>query len=230
MFTCLLLHPNSLFEVFNMTAVALLESGIGDVNQGGFLMPTGSILNFAGTVIPTGWLSCDGSAVSRSAYATLFAAVSTTFGAGDGSTTFNIPDLRGRFTRFNDNMLGAAGAAGRDTGRAHGSAQTQTTAKNGLSNAASAVSGSVSGTVSNTDLTHSHTNNAQLRGTASGGSFSSFGDNVGSLNTPATQNALGNHNHTFSASLASGSAAGQSMTGDAETRPINLSVYAIIKI
>lgn len=56
----------------------------------------GVIQMFAGSTAPEGWLVCDGSAVSRTTYATLFAAIGTTWGAGDGSTTFNLPDLRGR--------------------------------------------------------------------------------------------------------------------------------------
>lgn len=59
-------------------------------------VPTGTILDFAAATAPTGYLACDGSAVSRTTYAALFAVVSTTWGAGDGSTTFNVPDLRGR--------------------------------------------------------------------------------------------------------------------------------------
>ncbi len=59
-------------------------------------LPTGSIKPFAGGTIPPGFLACDGSAVSRSAYAALFAAISTSFGPGDGSNTFNVPDFRGR--------------------------------------------------------------------------------------------------------------------------------------
>lgn len=58
--------------------------------------PTGSLMQFAGSSAPTGYLLCDGSAVSRSAYSALFALISTTYGAGDGSTTFNVPDLKGR--------------------------------------------------------------------------------------------------------------------------------------
>lgn len=57
---------------------------------------TGTITMFAGSSAPTDWLLCDGSAVSRSTYAALFAITSTTYGAGDGSTTFNLPDLRSR--------------------------------------------------------------------------------------------------------------------------------------
>ena len=58
--------------------------------------PTGTVVSFAGASAPGGWLPCDGTAVSRTTYATLFGVVGTTYGAGDGSTTFNLPDLRGR--------------------------------------------------------------------------------------------------------------------------------------
>jgi microcystin-dependent protein len=57
---------------------------------------TGTILPTVATSAPAGWLLCDGSAVSRSTYVNLFNLVGTTFGAGDGSSTFNLPDLRGR--------------------------------------------------------------------------------------------------------------------------------------
>lgn len=60
------------------------------------ITPTGVVLPFAGSAAPTGWLVCDGSAVSRTTYASLFSTISTSFGAGDGSTTFNLPDMRGR--------------------------------------------------------------------------------------------------------------------------------------
>lgn len=59
--------------------------------------PIGSIQMYAGSTAPAGWLMCDGSAVSRSEYADLFAVIGTTFGYGDGSTTFNVPDMRDRF-------------------------------------------------------------------------------------------------------------------------------------
>ena len=57
----------------------------------------GVIQMFAGSTAPNGWLICNGAAVSRSDYATLFRVIGPTYGAGDGSTTFNLPDLRGRF-------------------------------------------------------------------------------------------------------------------------------------
>lgn len=58
--------------------------------------PSGTVAMFAGASAPTNWLLCDGSAVSRTTYANLFAAIGTTFGSGNGTTTFNVPDLRGR--------------------------------------------------------------------------------------------------------------------------------------
>jgi microcystin-dependent protein len=61
--------------------------------------PSGAIMPFAMSSAPTGWLACDGSAVSRATYSALFSAISTTWGVGDGSTTFNLPDLRGAFVR-----------------------------------------------------------------------------------------------------------------------------------
>lgn len=62
-------------------------------------LPAGLIFPYAGTVAPSGYLDCDGTAVSRTTYAALFSAISTTYGVGDGSTTFNLPDTRGVFLR-----------------------------------------------------------------------------------------------------------------------------------
>jgi len=59
-------------------------------------IPAGVIWPYAGSAAPSGWLLADGSAVSRTTYASLFAAISTTYGVGDGSTTFNLPDCKGR--------------------------------------------------------------------------------------------------------------------------------------
>lgn len=71
-------------------------------------VPAGTVVPFAGTVEPAGWLFAAGQAVDRAAHAALFAAIGTTYGAGDGSTTFNLPDLRGRVAAGRDNMNGAA--------------------------------------------------------------------------------------------------------------------------
>lgn len=81
------------------------------------LSPAGQVAYFARNTAPTGWLKANGAAISRTAYADLFAAIGTTFGAGDGFNTFNLPDLRGEFVRGWDDARGV------DTGRAFGSFQ-----------------------------------------------------------------------------------------------------------
>lgn len=62
-------------------------------------VPSGAVMAFAMNSAPTGWLEADGSAVDRTTYADLFSAIGTVYGSGDGSTTFNLPDLRGYFVR-----------------------------------------------------------------------------------------------------------------------------------
>lgn len=72
-------------------------SPLGHNHDGSYLASlSGLVMMFGGAAAPAGWLLCDGAAVSRSTYAGLFAAIGTTWGVGDGSTTFNVPDLRGR--------------------------------------------------------------------------------------------------------------------------------------
>ena len=112
-------------------------------------VPAGMIAPFAGGTAPAGWLDCFGQDVSRTTYAALFAAIATTYGAGDGLTTFNVPDFRGR------NIVGAGTGAGL-TNRTRGStggAETHplTANENGqhahgtFSNSNTSAAGSVSG-------------------------------------------------------------------------------------
>lgn len=82
------------------------------------IIPSGAVMYFAGRNAPTGWLKANGAAVSRTTYADLFAAIGTTYGAGDGRSTFNLPDLRAEFLRGWDDGRGI------DSGRAFGSAQS----------------------------------------------------------------------------------------------------------
>lgn len=82
------------------------------------LSNAGEVSFFAMTAPPLGWLKADGSAISRATYSILFSKIGTTFGIGDGSTTFNIPDLRGYFVRGYDNGRNI------DNGRIFGSNQT----------------------------------------------------------------------------------------------------------
>jgi hypothetical protein len=87
--------------------------GSTDINA----TPAGAVQFFAMSTAPVGWVKANGAAVSRALYANLFAAIGTTFGAGDGKTTFNLPDLRGEFLRGWDDGRGV------DSGRQNGSRQ-----------------------------------------------------------------------------------------------------------
>ncbi len=98
---------------------------------------SGTISPWGGASTPTGWLLCDGAAVSRSTYSDLFTAIGTAYGVGDGSSTFNVPDLRGRTVCGKDDMGGSAAnrlTAGStidgSTLGAAGGGQTHTTSAN----------------------------------------------------------------------------------------------------
>ena len=98
------IHATSVSAVsgrFSGTVSASAFAGLG-------IIPTGMISPYAGGSAPTGFLLCFGQAVSRSTYSDLFAVVSATYGAGDGSSTFNVPDLRGRVVAGQDDMGGTA--------------------------------------------------------------------------------------------------------------------------
>ena len=96
---------------------ALQPNGDGSGLSGISGTPTGAVLYFGADAAPTGFIKANGATISRSTYADLFAITGTTFGAGDGSTTFGIPDLRGEFLRGWDDARGVDGS------RAFGSAQ-----------------------------------------------------------------------------------------------------------
>ena len=91
------------------------------VNQATFAtygaIPAGTVIYHAANTPPTNFIKANGAAISRTTYADLFAVIGTTFGSGDGSTTFNVPDLRGEFMRGWDDSRGI------DNGRSFGSAQ-----------------------------------------------------------------------------------------------------------
>jgi microcystin-dependent protein len=98
--------------------------------------PTGAVMPFAMAAAPAGWLACNGAAVNRVTYATLFAAIGTLWGVGDGATTFNLPDLRGEFVRGLDSGRGV------DTGRALGTTQAGSLAAHNHNSGIGAGSGS----------------------------------------------------------------------------------------
>ncbi len=82
----------------NLGGISVASHALIDHSALGGGPPAGTVMDFAGVAAPSGWLECDGAAVSRTTYATLFTAISTAWGVGDGATTFNLPDLRRRTT------------------------------------------------------------------------------------------------------------------------------------
>lgn len=141
------------------------------------LVPSGAVSPYAGASEPTGWLFCRGQTISRTTYAALFAAIGTTYGAGDGSTTFTLPDLRGRVVAGQDDMggtsanrlTGLSGGVDGDVLGAAGGAETHTLTEAQLAAhrhfVAAAVSTSVgSPTLSNTQQV-AQTNNTGGNGT-----------------------------------------------------------------
>jgi microcystin-dependent protein len=143
------------------------------------LTPAGTVIYTARSTAPTGYLKANGDAVSRTTYATLFSAIGTTYGGGDGSTTFNLPDLRGEFVRGLDDGRGV------DTSRTLGSSQADATALPDT-----AFTGSTN-TAGNHD--HSYATNQGTGGGQGGG-----GADTGSRN--ATTNQAGSHSHSVTIS------------------------------
>lgn len=207
-------------------------------------VPSGGLVAFAGSSVPTGWLTCDGTAVSRTTYAALFASIGTTWGVGDGSTTFNLPQLGGRFLRGAGAITDGQGG---DT-VALGAFQDDETAPNGLSNSTSAVSGiagtngtsSISGSTGG-ETGHSHSSNSAtyngVSGTTIGGSNPDV-DYVNRNTNPGTGGSSGHTHGSISGTAAAqawsqsgtGTAATQTISGDNETRPKSYGVNYIIKI
>lgn len=97
--------------------MATVISGTTGISANAAQFLIGQVIFTAGINAPSGFLKCDGQLVSRTTYASLFAVIGTTYGAGDGSTTFAVPDLRGEFIRCLDDGRGV------DAGRVLGSAQ-----------------------------------------------------------------------------------------------------------
>jgi microcystin-dependent protein len=217
-------------------------------------VPAGVLLPFGGATAPAGWLLCDGSAVSRTAYAALFASLSIAWGYGDTSTTFNLPDMRGRFPRGRDGGIGrdpnastrTASNLGGNTQDNVGSVQDNATKVNGLTASTGTIplaTTNVSLASGNTDISHSHGTHSHtytrfdyvdaadiVSGTASG----VFNPAPSTQNTSSPTISLGatnkgvtgttNIEHTHAAP--SITVAG----GGAETRPINANVNYIIKV
>lgn len=185
----------------------------------------GQVSFFARSAAPTGWLKANGASVSRTTYAALFAAIGTAFGAGDGSTTFALPDLRGEFIRGFDDSRGV------DAGRVFGSWQ----GSQNLSHSHGGVTSTV-GDHSHTAWTdaqgnHAHNlnsyrciNNAGSTSGSSGAELSTLGGGGG-----ATTDAQGNHAHNVGIGNAGSHAHTIPLDGGSESRPRNFALLACIK-
>ena len=186
------------FEGYNGSAWGGLASGV----------PVGTILAHAANTPPSGFLECNGSNISRSTYATLFSTISTTFGVGDGSSTFALPDLRGQFIR------GWSNTGSTDASRVFGSSQTDQNKNHTHTTDSHNLTGSVS--VLSATL-------AQNPGTATG--VFSKGTTQAAIGAPSggsgSASALGfsgAHTHSVSSS-----------GGGTEVRPTNIALMYIIK-
>lgn len=124
--------------------------------------PVGNIIDHPVDTPPPGYLLCDGRAISRTQYAALYATIGTTYGSGDGSTTFNIPDRRGYFVR------GVDGTAGRDPDKA-----TRTHPKTGsvVGGAVGSVQGDINKSHSHTDSGHDHFSTTESFGMGESGNI-----------------------------------------------------------
>ncbi len=186
------------FEGYNGSAWGGLASGI----------PVGTILTFGASTPPSGFLECNGSAISRSTYASLFSILSTTHGTGDGSSTFNLPDLRGQFVRGWDN------SAGVDASRTFGSTQTDQNKNHTHTTDSTSLTGSVS-----------H---------LSGSLHANPGTATGIFSKPSAQSAVGARNSGSATAAALSIDATHSHTiassgGGTEVRVKNVALMYIIK-
>jgi microcystin-dependent protein len=182
-------------------------------------MPPGVIVPYGGTTEPTGWLFCYGQAISRTTYADLFTAISTTYGAGDGSLTFNLPDLRGRVVAGQDDMGGTSAnrltsPINGDTLGAAGGAESVTLIQSNLPNV------TLSGTTSSNGA-HTHTvTSANVAGSM---------DEVGSgaqefTSATNTTSSNGDHTHTITTNSINGNV---TQTAHANVQPTIILNYII---
>ncbi|WAT31825.1 phage tail protein [Pseudomonas sp. GXZC] len=202
---------------------------------------------------PHGWLKCNGAVVSRTQYAKLFEVIGTRFGAGNGSTTFGLPDLRGEFVRGWDDGRGV------DTGRALGSAQGGQNASHSHGVTVSAVGDHQHAVTGSTDTVGSHVHSVSGStnttgehyhyssasgwvnngGNATGGAGVAYG-NPGSNTAGAHAHSItgqaaaaGSHAHAVSGTAAAGGGHGHTATAEAsggtEARPRNVALLYVIK-
>jgi len=172
------------------------------------LLPAGAIMPFAMNSAPSGWLAANGSTPSRTTYADLFAAIGTTYGAGDGRTTFLLPDLRGYFVRGSGTNSADGTASGTFGQRQRDAVGPHT------------HSGTSDGMDRN--KSHSHTIKGTGLGQGGGGSNPVFSSNYMGDNGTSIYATDIDHLHTFTSSS-------QNPAYTTETRPANIALLYCIK-
>ncbi len=188
----------------------------GPTGPAGPMTPVGAVVLWPGAALPAGWLECDGSAVSRTTYAALFAVVGTTYGSGNGSSTFNLPNLTGRFAVGQD-----AGQAEFDVlGESGGSKSvTLTSAQSGLPAHGHGATGLTIGggdhEHTQTEYTFNITSNTSVGGSA--------GRITGVVPNAVSTSGGGAHAHTVGGTTANNAAA------DAAAAHENLPPYLVLR-
>jgi len=186
--------------------------------------PTGTVIHLATLTVPEGYLKADGQAVSRATFNELFLAIGEVYGVGDGSTTFNLPDLRGVFVRSYDD------GASVDTGRSFGSTQDDENKEHSHTGAADS-----SGNHSHTGSTASAGNHTHLTVQSSGTSGSSLTANQFSRDydeyAQGRMTAAGAHTHSLTIDNSGDHTHNLSIenSGGTESRPKNIALLACIK-
>lgn len=179
-------------------------------------VPSGSVFCMAVATVPSGYLECNGAAVSRTTYSVLFAVIGTAYGTGNGSSTFNLPDLRGEFVRGFDNGKGT------DSGRSIATSQGSQNAQHNHSASATSTAGA-----------HSHSLNYQRKHVEDTGTAAitdirrEGGDGDGGSQTFTNDTTSGFMNNATVSVSTSVSIANQ---GGNESRPRNVAMMYVIKI
>ena len=179
-------------------------------------VPTGSVHMMATTTAPTGYLKCNGAAVSRTTYADLFAIIGTTHGGGDGSSTFNVPDLRGEFVRGWDDGRGV------DSSRSFGSSQSDANKQHNHN-------ATVTTTISPADHNHVFPGDDHLAAANGAGGWTNRTTGSFGFDADSQTSGAGRVYRTSDATLSASSSVSIANDGGSEARPRNIAMMYVIK-
>jgi microcystin-dependent protein len=225
---------DSLFPIASLP-VSIYNGGTGattaegariNLGLGTFLVPTGSLIMWPSVTIPTDWKLCNGDAISRTTFATLFSLIGTTFGAGDGSTTFNLPNYKNRMPYGADTYaVGATGGSANAVLVSHTHTATSVVTDPGHAH---------TGTTGNQSVSHNHSINAYVGNGTGGANAGLQVADTTSYETPTgranTNNQSSDHNHSFTtAGIGTGVSVATSISTEGSSGTnANLSPYLAI--